>query len=63
MHKELNQSTGNAGLNNSLDLVVRTIREVGDSPASINQDFVVQRVNQLGQDGEGGRNLAFTISI
>jgi hypothetical protein len=56
VHKELHQATGDTGLNNGLDLVVGTIRQVRDSPASIDQDLVVQHVDKLGKDGKSRGN-------
>lgn len=57
MEEELDKSTRNASLDNCLNLLVRSIREVGDGPACIDEDLVIQRVDQLGEDGESGGNL------
>lgn len=57
VHQQLNEATWNASLNNSLDFVVGTIRKVGDCPAGIDQNFVIEGVNQLGQDGKSRCNL------
>ena len=47
MHKELNQTSRNTGFDNSLNLVVGTIGEVGNGPACIDKDFIIQGVNEL----------------
>ena len=57
VHEEVNETPADTRLDDGLDLVVRTIREVRDRPASVNKDFVVKRVDQLGQDGESWRDL------
>jgi hypothetical protein len=57
VHEELDQTTGNACLDDSLDLVVGTIREVRNSPASIDEDLIVKRIDKLGEDGKSGLNL------
>ena len=56
VHEELHQATGDTGLNNGLNLVVGTIGQVRDSPASVNQDLVIQHVDELGKDWKGGGN-------
>ena len=47
MHKQLDKSPRNARLNNSLDLLIGTIREVGNGPTSIDQHLIIQRIDQL----------------
>jgi hypothetical protein len=56
VHEELHQATRNAGLNDSLDLVVGAIGKVRDSPAGVDQDLVIEHVNELGKDGQSGGN-------
>lgn len=53
VHKELHEATGDTGLDNGLDLVIGTIGQIRDSPASVNQDLVIQHVDELGKDGKG----------
>ena len=57
VHKEFHQSAGDASLDDSLDLVVGTVREVRDSPAGINQNLIIKRVDKLGQNRKSGGNL------
>ena len=57
VHQELYETTRDASLNDSLDLVVGAIGKIGDGPASIDKDFVVERVDELGKDRESGLNL------
>ena len=57
MHQELDQTTGDASLDNGLDLVIWTIREVGNSPTSINKHFVIKHVDELGQNWKSWCNL------
>ena len=57
MHEQLNETTGDISLNDGLDLVVGTIREIRDGPAGIDEDLVVERVDELGEDGESRGNL------
>jgi hypothetical protein len=56
VHEKLHQSARDASLDHCLDLIVGTIRKVGDSPASVNQNLVVKRVDKLRQDRESGGN-------
>lgn len=58
VQEQLNQSAGDTGLDNSLDLLVGAVREVRDGPAGVNQNFVIKRVDELGENGKGGRNLS-----
>jgi hypothetical protein len=51
MHQQLYETTRDTSLNDGLDLIVGSIRKVRDRPAGVNKNFVIQRVNQLGQDG------------
>jgi hypothetical protein len=57
VHQELYETARDTGLDDSLDLVVGAIGEVGDSPAGIDEDFVVERVDKLGEDGESRLDL------
>lgn len=57
VHKQLDQAAGDAGLDDGLDFVVGAIRKVGNSPASINQDLVIKRIDKFGQDGKSRGNL------
>jgi hypothetical protein len=54
VHEQVHQAAAYARLDNCLDLVVGAVGKVRDSPASINQNLVIERVDELGQDGEGG---------
>lgn len=42
VEQKLNESAGDASLDNSLNLLVGTIRKVRDGPARIDQDLVVE---------------------
>jgi hypothetical protein len=57
VHKKFDQTARDAGLDNSLDLVVGTVGEVGDGPASVNQDLIVKHVDELSEDRESRGNL------
>ena len=57
MHEQLHETTRNASFNDGLDLVIGTIGQVRDSPASINEDFIVKRVDKLGKNGKCGKDL------
>ena len=57
MHKKFHQAARNACFNNSLDLIIGTIRQVGNSPASIDKDLVIQHINKFGKDGESRSDL------
>lgn len=63
MHEQFYESSGDSGLNNCLNLVVRAVRKVRNSPAGIDQDFVVEGVDELGQNREGRRNLETLESV
>lgn len=56
VHQKVDQSPANAAFDDCLNLVVCSVRQVGDGPTSIDQDFVVERVDQLGEDGQSGRD-------
>jgi hypothetical protein len=45
MRKKLHKTARNTSFNDSLDLVIGTIGKVGDSPAGINKNFVIERVD------------------
>lgn len=57
VHEELNKTPGNASLDNRLDLVVGSIREVGDGPASVNKNLIVERVDELGENWQSRGDL------
>ena len=57
VHKEVDESPANTRLDHGLNLVVGTIRKIRDSPARINQDFIVKRVDEFREDSEGWRDL------
>jgi hypothetical protein len=40
-----------------LDLIVGTVREVGNRPARVDEDLVIEGVDQLGEDSESRRDL------
>ena len=61
MHEQVNQSPANTRLDNGLYFIVGTVGQVGDGPASIDENFVVKRVNELGQDGQSGRDLVYKV--
>lgn len=57
MEQELNESAGDASLDNSLNLFVGTIRKVRNRPASVDKDLIIERVNELRENRQSGRNL------
>lgn len=57
VHEELHQSATDTRLNDGLDLVVGSIGKVGDRPACIDQDLVVQRVDELGENSQSRGDL------
>jgi hypothetical protein len=57
MHEEVNEAADNARLDDSLNLVGGPVRKVGDGPAGVNKDLVVEGVDELRENGEGGRDL------
>lgn len=57
VHEELHKTAGDASLNDGLDLVIGTVGEIRDSPARVDQDLVIQRIDQLGENWKGGGNL------
>lgn len=50
-HEEVHQTSANTALDDSLNLVIRSIRQVRNSPTSVDEDLIVQRVDELGEDG------------
>ena len=57
VHQQFNETTANSRLDNGLDLFVGAIREVGHGPASIDQHFIIIRVDQFGKDRESRADL------
>jgi hypothetical protein len=59
-HQQIDESPADTALNDRLDLVVRPVREVADRPARIDEDLVVERVDELGKNGESRSDLLTT---
>jgi hypothetical protein len=57
MHEKLDETARNTGLNDRLNFVIGSIGEVRDGPAGVDEDFIVQRVDKLGKNGESRRDL------
>ena len=57
MHQEVHKTPADTGFNNSLDLIVGTVREVGNRPAGVDEDLVIEGVDQLGEDSESRGDL------
>ena len=57
MHEEFDETTRNTGLNDGLNFVIGPIGEVRDGPASVDEDFIIERVDKLGKNGESRRDL------
>ena len=57
MEQELNESAGDASLDNSLNLFVGTIRKVRNRPASVDKDLIIERVDELRENRQSGGNL------
>lgn len=47
VHEELDQALAHAGLDDSLDLLVGAVRQVGERPARVRQHLLVGGVDQL----------------
>jgi hypothetical protein len=60
VHEQLHQAAWNTSLNDSLNLVVGAVRKVGNGPARIDKDLVVERVYEFGKNRECGLDLLFT---
>jgi hypothetical protein len=58
MHQQLYKSARDASLDHSLDLVVGAVGKVRDGPARIDENFVIQRVDQLCEDRKSGLDLS-----
>jgi hypothetical protein len=52
-HQEVYQSPAYTALDNSLDFVVGTVRKVRQRPTRVDENFIVERVDELGEDGKG----------
>ena len=57
MRKEFYKTARDTRFDHGLDLVISTVREVGYGPASIDKDFIVERVDKLCKDWKCGQNL------
>lgn len=49
MHKKLDESTGDSGLNHGIDAFIRSIAEVGNRPAGVRQNLRVLHKKVLAQ--------------
>ena len=56
-HQQVDQTPTDTTLNDSLNLVVGSIREVRDRPTSVDQDLVVERVDQFRENTESRSDL------
>jgi len=56
VHQQLDEAAGDAGLDNSLDLIVGTVRKIADRPG-VNKNLIIEGVDKLGEDREGRRDL------
>jgi hypothetical protein len=57
MHEKLYETARNTGLNDGLNFVIGSIREVRDGPTSVDEDFIVERVDKFRKNGESRRDL------
>lgn len=57
MHEQLHKTTRDTSFDDCLNLVIGTIRQVGDSPAGINQNFIVKGIDKLSENRKGRENL------
>ena len=60
VHQQLDKTTSNTSLDDRLDLLILRagiIRHVGQRPASIRQDLIVENVEQTSENAERRRNL------
>ena len=57
MHEQLDKTTGNAGLDDCLNLVVGAVREIRNRPTSVDEDLVVKGVDELGKNRKSGEDL------
>jgi hypothetical protein len=57
VHQKIHQASTHPGLDDSLNLVIRAIGEVGDCPTGVDEDFIVEGIYELGENSQGGRNL------
>jgi hypothetical protein len=48
VHQKLYKTAGNTSFDDSLNLVIGAVGEVGDGPTGVNEDFVVEGVDKLG---------------
>jgi hypothetical protein len=62
VHQQLDKTAGYASLDDGLNLVVGAVGEVRDGPAGVNEDLVVERVDELGEDGQGGLDLQVLVT-
>ena len=56
-HEQLHEAADDTALNDSLDLVVASVAQVGDGPACVDEDLVIQGEHKLGEDSERGNDL------
>ena len=57
VHEQLDEAAAHARVDDLLNFVVGAVRQVGQGPAGVGQDFVVVGVHQLGQGGQGQAHL------
>lgn len=57
VHEKVNETPADTGFDDGLDLVVGPVREIGNGPASIDENLVIDRVDKLGEDVQCRCNL------
>jgi len=57
VHEELNQSAHNTGFDDLVDLLIGSVRQVGDGPADVGEDLVVIHQHKASEDGESRADL------
>jgi hypothetical protein len=48
VHQELYETAGDTSFDDSLDLVIGAVGEVGDGPTGVNEDFIIEGVDKFG---------------
>ena len=62
MQKQVNESSAHTRLDDRLDFVVGSVREVRNSPAGVNENLVVERIDELRENCESRRDLKYNLS-
>jgi hypothetical protein len=57
MHEKFYQTAGDSSFDDRLNLVIGSVGKVRNSPTSINENFIIERIDKLGQNWQRRKDL------